>query len=358
LLIFVRQCMSVSQGFSQPYIMSYQYPSPWFAGNGNDALGDAKLQHQDVLSVDDAPTVIWMPMLVPVENVFPHWGYPQIFYHHGPDAHSTTWPLSQISTDVLPNLEDVERPDDNVEPAGSCSSSADLSDSFSDASTDVGDGEDIADDFEEEPRHFPIQGARQVEIAAAPGRPIFSFMISRQQRVDQLRRVIDEYCALEFDSVDATSQGALAYRMLTVLKSLSEATTFHGEEGRCKEKRLHLLGLGKDDEDAIRDAVDHAQGFCDKRSFRDAFKVLKQMAPRLSGKALHSPKSKASEETEAMKQRRLDKRQRQRQERRVQRAGDRANRTAQRCCSASSSAAASCQAAGVSCVNTLKHSKT
>jgi len=350
--------MSVSRGFSQPYIMSYQYPSPWFAGNGNDALGDAKLQHQDVLSVDDAPTVIWMPMLVPVENVFPHWGYPQIFYHHGPDAHTTTWPLSQISTDVLPNLEDVERPDDNVEPAGSCSSSADLSDSFSDASTDVGDGEDIADDFLEEARHSSIRSFRQVVSVAAPERPIFCLKLSRQQRVDQLRRVIDEFCALEFDSVDATSQEALACRMLTVLKSLSESTTFHGEEGRCKETRLHLLGLGKDDEDAIRDAVDGAQALCDKRSFRDAFKVLKHMAPRLSGGALPSPESVTSEEVEAMKQRRLDKRQRQRQERRVQRAADRSNLTAQRCCSASSTAAASCQAPDVTCMITLKRSKT
>lgn len=331
--------------------MAYQYPGAWFVGDGNN--GNAKLQHQDGLQGDDAPTVIWMPMLVPVENVFPQWGYLQTFYDYGVDAHGTVWPPLPTLTDMPPNLEDVRRPD---EVAGSCSASADHSDSFSDASTDVGDGDDIADDFEEEARHSSFQRFRQVDSAAAPQRPVVCIQISRRQRVDQLRRVIDEYCALEFDSVDATSQEALACRMLTVLKSLSEATTFHGEEGRCKEKRLHLLGLGECDEDAIRDAIHCAQAFCDKRAFRDAFRVLKQEAPRLSGEASPSPRSMApqlsgeasslprsmtSEEIKAMKQRRLEKRQRQRQERCVQRAEDRQNRTAQRCCSASSSAVSS-----------------
>lgn len=317
--------------------MSYQYSSPF---------SEHKLENQEVLPVDDAPNVVWMPMLVPVEAFFPNWGYvPQMLYDHGVpqmEEHlDNAWPADEDDQETA-----------QPAPAESCSASADASDSFSDASTDVGDGDDIAEDFEEEAKHPPVNDSTEVDAAAAK-RPSLFVKLSRQQRVDQLRRLIDEYCTLDFDSVDVTSQEGLAFRMLTMLKSLSESTTFYEDEGRSQEKRLYLLGLGQDDEDAITDVVSRTQVFCEQRSFRNAFDVLKEVAPRLSGNAsvactpvsiekveeLASPTSGASvaasshmstEEIEAMKQRRLEKRQRQRQERRVQRASDRADRAAQR----------------------------
>lgn len=332
--------------------MSYQYSSPCVGGN-------SKVEDQEVLSVDDAPNVVWMPMLIPVEAFFPYWGYgPQTLYDHGvpqmEGSLETVWPADQDDED------DVEV---QPAPAESCSASADASDTFSDASTDVGDADDIAEDFEEETKHSPVENFTQVRSVAAPKRPSLFAKISRQQRVDQLRRVIDEYCTLEFDSVDVTAQEGLAFRMLTTLKSLSESTTFHWDEGRSQEKRLYLLGLDQDDEDAIQDVVIRTQVLCEKRAFRLAFDVLKEVAPRLSGDAsrycsqlsseqkeeVASPPSEdsagassqiSSEEIEAMKQRRLEKRQRQRQDRRVQRAGDRADRAGQRCITTSSGAAA------------------
>jgi hypothetical protein len=229
---------------------------------------------------------------------------------------------------------------ENTQPAGhgdvpptQCSNSADRADSLSDASTDVGEGDDIAEDFEEE-------CPKQVERMEANERPCMFAKLSREQRVDQLRRVVDEYCALEFDSVDATSQEGLACRMLAVLKSLSEATTFHGEQGISRERRLVLLGLDQKDEDAITDVVGRAQSFCETRCFRNAFSVLREVIPRFGGKAAPArDEVSCSDDIEAMKLRRLEKRQRQRNERRVQRADERADRAAQRRQSASSSAA-------------------
>jgi len=328
--------------------MSYQYSSPF---------SDHKLENQEVLPVDDAPNVVWMPMLVPVEAFFPNWGYvPQMLYNHGVPQ------MEEHLDNVWPADEDDQETTQPV-PAESCSASADASDSFSDASTDVGDGDDIAEDFEEETKHPPVKDSTQVDAAAAPKRPSLFVKLSRQQRVDQLRRLIDEYCTLDFDSVDVTSQEGLAFRMLTMLKSLSESTTFHEDEGCSREKRLYLLGLGQDDEDAIADVVSRTQVFCEQRSFRNAFDVLKEVAPRFIGNAsaacnqvsskkieeLASPTSRASvgagshmstEEIEAMKQRRSEKRQRQRQDRRVQRAADRADRAAHRGTTTSGGAAA------------------
>lgn len=328
--------------------MSYQYPNHWVVGNSNNPFGDSKSEQQEVMSVDDAPKVLWVPMLLPIEAVFPYWGYPQTYYDYGFDAHGNAWPSTPSTTGGIPNTEEQEESlqndqtaddaaaddEDEGAPAESCSGSAEQSDSFSDASTDVGDGDDIADDFEEE-----VKTPKQVVHVQAPARPSLFMKLSRQQRVDQLRRVIDEYCELEFDSVEATSQEALALRMLTILKSLSESATFHGEQGRSQEKRLCLLGFGRDDENAIKDVARRAQVFCEERLFRSAFDVLKEVAPRFKGESLPARSEESGEDMEAMKQRRLEKRQRQRKERCVQRAADRADRAAQRCTSASSSSA-------------------
>jgi len=187
------------------------------------------------------------------------------------------WSAPLTSTSASENAQPAGH--DDVPPTQCSGASADSSDSLSDASTDVGEGDDIAEDFEEE-------SPKQVERIETPERPSIFAKLSREQRVDQLRRVIDEYCALEFDSVDSTSQGGLACRMLAILKSLSDSTTFHGEQGRSRERRLVLLGLDQNDEDAITNVVGRAQSLCEERSFRKAFAVLKEVIPRFCGKAV------------------------------------------------------------------------
>jgi len=108
-----------------------------------------------------------------------------------------------------------------------CETSWQAFDACSEASTDV--GVDVVDDAEpdDEAKVEPSLGIEhhQVRSRSAPCRPYFP-KLGRQQRVDQLRRVVDEFCAMDFDSVDASCQGGLVLRMLTTLKSLKESTNF------------------------------------------------------------------------------------------------------------------------------------
>jgi len=315
--------------------MSYQNSRQWVVDNNNNPMDGSKCEHQETLPDHATPKVVWVPMLVPVEAVFPYWVYPQTFYDYDLNVQANMWPAPLTSTKSSGG--NAQAADHDDVPAAQCSTaSADQSDSLSDASTDVGEGDDIAEDFEEE-------SPKQVDRIEAHERPSMFAKLSREQRVDQLRRVIDEYCALEFDSVDSTSQGGLACRMLAILKSLSDSTTFHGEQGCTRERRLVLLGLDQNDEDAITNVVGRAQSLCEERSFRKAFAVLKEVIPRFGGKAAPALSEVSSEDIEAMKLRRLEKRQRQRNERRVQRADDRADRSAQRCPSVSSGPGASCK---------------
>merc|ERR1712196_533221 len=117
-------------------------------------------------------------------------------------------------------------------------------------------------------------------------------------------------------------------------KSLNERTTYVGEHG-CSEatKRSVLLGLSQEDEDVMKSVICHAEKLWTARSFHAAFNALKQVVPTLRGQSVGensleqnqkmSPEEvdvrsekMSPEEIEAMKLRRLEKRQRQRQERR------------------------------------------
>lgn len=215
---------------------------------------------------------------------------------------------------------------DNMVPT-ECQATSAVSDNCSDASTDVG-----ADDLEDRELVDDLDGEGRnvyVHIVQSRPRPIFP-NLSRQQRIEQLRRVVDEFCSLDFHSVDASSQGGLVLRMLTILKSLRESTVFYGESGRSEEQRMSLLGFGKSVEAAIHEATQRAETLCEGRMFRAAFDTLRQLAPRLSGDQKLQAMPMSTEEVEAMALRRLQKKQRQRQDRREQRATDRAKRSTNR----------------------------
>jgi len=207
---------------------------------------------------------------------------------------------------------------DRIVVSAACAGTLQVSDTCSEASTDVGgdlmnDGEHD-DDCEAEVALNSAIEHQQLQSQAAPSRPRFS-KLSRQQRADQLQRVVDEFCAMDFDSVDASCQEGLVRRMMTTLKSLKESTIFHEGEKRLEETRFSLLGLGHVDADVINEATGRAEKLCEGRLFRAAFAILKELQPRVRGEVLPASKHPSTEEAE----RRLQKRLRQREERREQR---------------------------------------
>jgi hypothetical protein len=295
-------------------MFAYPYPSVMVGEDTNYRIEHSSDAHN--------PEWAWVPM-VPV--LVPVWNYPQPeFKVEEPRAFETS-----------PAADTVEAP-------ASCTASADNSDSYSDASTDVGDDDDddqdLVDDQEEE------AGPESKDVEPERRTSCFCIRLSRDQRVKQLEKVVDEFCSLDFNSVDASSQGAVALRMLTILKSMDESTTFYESDGRTSETRLSLLGLCQDGQKAVKAVTTKAEGLCNSRLFRAAFDVLRQAAPLLHrsaasvpGKATHQelqaitlPGEMTTEELAAMKQRRLEKRQRQREERREQREVARTERSVQR----------------------------
>lgn len=328
-------------------------------------------------ALENTPSVVWMPMLVPywqVSQAYAQsgshaWRYPQPLYslHHDATENvqpgdmtldhmrqSYYWGYPQPYAGPFYGVEDGNRDAADSKPASvagktsenddqqalpessdSCQAAGE-SDTHSDASTDVGDDDEVGDlieDCEEDVGLNPSEDSlvtRCQEEAPKRGFAGYSLFpkVSRRQRVDQLNRIIDEFCELEFDAVDASSQGGLVLRMLTILKSLRESASFYDEQGRMEEKRTSLLGLSIEDEKKICSVISQAQDACEGRLFRDAFDALKRVAPVLHRETAQ-PQKMSVEEVEAMKQRRLEKRMRQRQERRVQRAADKTNRIAQ-----------------------------
>lgn len=244
------------------------------------------------------------------------------------DAARRSWYSMTFGSDVEQesdsNLEDGPVSND-LEPE-TCHASMQVWDASSEASTDVGldDVEYIDEVLNEAEIESETDGQR-----AVPSRPSFP-KANKEQRVDHLRRLVDDFQDLDFSAVDASSQQGLVLRMLTILKSLSDSSVFYSEGVRFEEKRTLLLGLGVEDEGAIRNIADRAQDLCEGRKFRDAFDVLKEAVASLRGERPQGPQAMSAEEIEAMRLRRLQKKQRQRQERREERTTERAERSAQR----------------------------
>jgi|EP00427_Karlodinium_veneficum_P014044 hypothetical protein len=192
-------------------------------------------------------------------------------------------------------------------------------DAGSDVSTDVGEEEE----FRKDSMGFEIDCARSPHARLLHERPSF-LKISRKQRIDQLARVVDEFKALDFDSVDVSSQESLVMRKLILLKSLGDSTSYHNKHGRSEEPKLILLGLNGA-RDTFENIASQAQLLCESRQFRSAFNVLQAAVSCINREVPHQM---SAEEVEAMALRRLRKRQRQREERREQRRSDRKNRSA------------------------------
>lgn len=198
----------------------------------------------------------------------------------------------------------------------------DCSEASTDAGTDEGREHDNMEDSDAEEVQTAVHWHRRTQAAAIPTRPRLP-KVSRQQRIDQLNNIVDEFCALDFDAVDASCQEGVARRMLVVLRSLEELVTFNGHGGRSEESRFSLLGVAPHDQQAINVIACRAQQLCDARRFREAFRILREAGPRIRGRSQRNP-----EDADAMAARRLLKRQRQRQERREQRASERRERAA------------------------------
>jgi hypothetical protein len=294
----------------------------------------------------DSNNNVWVPVLIPF------WGYPTTALDACQDTaaaqgHGQTHRLEPVVEDASIASNSEARAD------ASCETSANNSDSYSDASTDVGDDlgddDDLVDDlFEPAVGVASAEGAQTVQSVVASSRPCLFAKVNRQQRAEQVRRVVEEFCSLEFDLVEASCQEALVLRMMTILKSLSERTAYVGEHG-CSEaaRRSVLLGLSQEDEDVMRSVICHAEKLWTARSFHAAFDALKEVVPKLRGQSVgessleQDQKTSAKEvevgtekmspeEIEAMKIRRLEKRQRQRQDRREQRNAERVARSTQR----------------------------
>lgn len=244
---------------------------------------------------------------------------------NAPKAHDASQPRMLRRSWYSQTFSDSDEESDM--PLASCDGPLRDEDAGSEASTDVGiDDVDEADSEAEVDLH-----SKRVRSAPAPERPSF-LKLNRQQRVEQLRRLVNEFCSLDFNLVDASSQMGLVFRMLTMLKSFSETSIFHSEEGRCEEKRFSLLGLVQQDEDAIQKSISEAEGLCDGRLFRAAFDILSDVGPRLRGEVISDSRLQemSPDEVEAIRINRLQKRQRQREERRDQRTTARAQRSAGR----------------------------
>jgi hypothetical protein len=115
--------------------------------------------------------------------------------------------------------------------------------------------------------------------------------VTRQQRLGQLRRIVDEFCSLELYAVDASSHKALVFRMLTILKSLSEKTTYIGDHGHFEATRFSLLGLKQDDVNVVKRATGLAEERCAERDYHAAFEAMKDIAPVLCGPTLLSDRT-------------------------------------------------------------------
>lgn len=202
----------------------------------------------------------------------------------------------------------------------------------SEASTDVGDeDEDIegraehGEDSETETTTDIPKGAGRLRAdSSASSRPVLA-KVERHQRIGQLMKVVDEFCTLDFDAVDASAQSGLVLRMLAVLKSLRVPVVFYSISGeRHQQRRYALLDILEDDMLMFDDLVKGAEQLCEKRGFRQAFNLLKEARPRLRNE--RPDRVDAADDTEeAMAQRRLEKKQRQRKERTEQRRLERVN---------------------------------
>jgi len=126
-----------------------------------------------------------------------------------------------------------------------------------------------------------------VEVVEAPKRPQFA-RVTREQRLQQIHRTLNEFLGLSFDEVEPEQQAGVVHRMLATLKSLESADVFWTNGERGEVERYILLGLQEDDMYAIGSIVKRAEKYSEQRGYRKAFEVLEKAKLWLEGGDLSS----------------------------------------------------------------------
>eukprot|EP00403_Amphidinium_massartii_P045936 CAMPEP_0178466972 /NCGR_PEP_ID=MMETSP0689_2-20121128/52177_1 /TAXON_ID=160604 /ORGANISM="Amphidinium massartii, Strain CS-259" /LENGTH=503 /DNA_ID=CAMNT_0020094009 /DNA_START=1 /DNA_END=1517 /DNA_ORIENTATION=+ len=142
------------------------------------------------------------------------------------------------------------------------------------------------EEVEEVPAPVESDDAADAELVQ-PARPRFA-RITREQRLQQVQKTLDEFLELDFDSVEAEEQPGVVHRMLATLKSLACADIFWQDGAKQEVDRYVLLGFQEDDMYAIADLGKKADKHSEKRAYRKAYEVLAKAKPWFRGGDLTS----------------------------------------------------------------------
>jgi hypothetical protein len=160
---------------------------------------------------------------------------------------------------------------------------ADLSDDDEDqdVSTMAEDDEDLEMSTLSSPQNSPREEEQVQKPGARNARPTFD-RPTREKRVQQIKKVVDEFMGLNFDEVKAEEQPGLVLRMQSILKSLASSDVYWHGKAKFEEPRYALLGFCEDDMYAIGDRIRKADKSSEKRQFREAFGSCSEAKPWLS----------------------------------------------------------------------------
>lgn len=125
----------------------------------------------------------------------------------------------------------------------------------------------------ERPRLHFNDAQRAPQAPPSPTRPRFQ-RPTRGAKVQQLQCSVAECCSLSFDDVDPFQQEGLTRRMLVFLKSLEDSLSYWEGDAQHKERAFFLLSIPDAGMLAIREAIDLASEFIDRRQHRCAYETL------------------------------------------------------------------------------------
>lgn len=103
--------------------------------------------------------------------------------------------------------------------------------------------------------------------------------MDRARRTRQLQRTVYEVCTLHMDQVVETAKLAVPSRMLTILKTILQPTSFREDEQHHEVEGCDLLGLEALDVAVIRRVVAQAQQLLEAQQYRAAFDAMHSLVP-------------------------------------------------------------------------------
>jgi len=106
--------------------------------------------------------------------------------------------------------------------------------------------------------------------------------VTRESRVQQVWRQIDEFCTLDFDLVEPCGQAGLTHRMRATLSSLAMTVAYWDGERKHEETAFSLLGLLGGDMAAIGLISTEAGQLLDQLKYHDAYRRLCAARPWLT----------------------------------------------------------------------------